>query len=249
MRSLLSFLFVLLLTSQVRAAIVADFRNLGFSPDGRHFAFMEYGVQDGSGFPFASVYVIDLERDAWVGPPVRILLEKEAADAREAMRIALRKAAPVLKRASVDPLLAGRELFHAPPTEGTEPAIVAIFTGWPWQLSEARWRYVLQLSTFPLPGGDCVPGMVEGARGFALDVRTGTGDRTRLHADGRLPASRGCPVSYAIDRVIRFTVPGDMGRKMLVRDVVIIRYGYPAFEGFDERYLAVPVRLPEPSAR
>ncbi len=250
MRILLSLLFALLLIPQVRAAVVADFRNLGFSPDGRHFAFMEYGVQDGSGFPFASVFVIDLERDAWAGPPVHIVLEKEASDAREAMRIALRKAASTLKRAGIAPLLTGRELFHAPPTEGTEPAITATFTGWPWQLGDPRWRHTLRLSTFPLPGGDCDPSVTEGARGFALDVRSGTAEHeVRLYADRKVPASRHCPASYAIDRVIRFTVPGDMSRDLPVRDVAIIRYGYPAFEGFDERYLAVPVRLPEPSAR
>jgi len=162
--------------------------------NGRHFAFMEYGVQDGSGFPFASVFVIDLDRDAWAGSPVRILLRKEASGPREAMRIALRNAAAILKRAGIAPLLTGRELFHAPPTEGTEAAITATFAGWPWQSGDARWKYV-------------------------------------------------------IDRVIRFTVPGDGSRDLEERDVVIIRYGHPAFEGLDQRYLAIPVRLPEPSAR
>jgi len=250
MRILLSFLFALALIPQVRAATVADFRNLGFSPDGRHFAFMEYGVQDGSGFPFASVFVIDLDRDAWAGPPVRIVLEKEAEDAREAMRMALRRAAPTLKRAGIAPLLTGRELFHAPPTEGTEAAITATFTGWPWQSGDARWKYVLQLSTFSMPGGDCVSDVAESARGFALDVLVGVeGRRVRLYADRNVPASRHCPIAYAIDRVIRFTVPGGINRTLPVRDVVIIRYGHPAFEGLDQRYLAIPVKLPEPSAR
>ena len=251
LRSLLFLLLMLpAMTAPALAATVADFRNLGFSPDGRHFAFMEYGVQDGSGFPFANVFVIDLERDAWAGPPVRIVLEEEAADARKAMQIALRKAAVTLKRAGIAPLLTGRELFHAPPTEAPGPAVTAVFTGWPWQQGDARWRYTLRLSSFPLPGGDCNPQMAEGARGFALDVRAGTaGSDVRLYADRRVPASRHCPLSYAIDRVIRFEIPGSMDRDRMIRDVVIIRYGYPAFEGADERYLAVPLRLPEPSAR
>jgi len=250
MRVLLSFLIALALIPQVRAAVVADFRNLGFSPDGRHFAFMEYGVQDGSGFPFANVFVIDLDRDAWAGPPVRIVLEKEARDAREAMRVALRRAAPTLKRADIAPLLTGRELFHAPPTEGTGSAITAVFSGWPWQSGDARWRYTLQLSTFPLPGGDCIPEMTEAARGFALDVLTGEENRrVRLYSDRTVPTSRHCPIAYAMDRVIRFAVPGGMNRNLRVRDVVIIRYGYPAFEGLDQRHLAIPVKLPQPSAR
>jgi len=247
MRILLAILLVLTSAPHLRAAMVADFRNLGFSPDGRHFAFMEYGVQDGSGFPFANIFVIDLDRDAWAGPPVRVLLEKEARNAREAMRAALRRAAPTLERAGISPLLTGRELFHAPPTEGTGPAITATFSGWPWQRSDPRWRHVLRLSTFPLPGGDCDPHATEGARGFALDARAGTtAGFVRLYTDRRVPPSRHCPTVYAIDRVIRYMPPRDASRDTTVRDVAVIRYGYPAFEGLDERYLAVPLALPEP---
>ncbi len=246
MRILLSCLFVLMLIPQAWAAMVAEFRNLGFSPDGRHFAFMEHGVQDGSGFPFANVFVIDLNRDAWMGPPVRVLIRQEAEDARAAMRRALRLARPMLERAGIDSLLTGRELFHAPPTEGTGPAITATFTIRRWQVNDPHRRYELRLSTFPLPGGDCAPDMVEGARGFALDVRPGqTGRYVRLHADSRIPPSRHCPVAYAIDRVIHHLLP-----RGAPRTVIIIRFAYPAFEGFDERYLAIPVRLPKlPSAR
>ena len=51
----------------------ADRTILGFSPDGGVFAFEEFGVGDGSGFPYATVYLIDTERDEWVpGTPVRV---------------------------------------------------------------------------------------------------------------------------------------------------------------------------------
>ena len=46
---------------------LADF--IGFSEDGRYFAFEEYGVQDGSGFPYSTIYVIDLTDDT--GCPAR----------------------------------------------------------------------------------------------------------------------------------------------------------------------------------
>ncbi len=240
MRILLSILFTVALLSRAGAAIVADFRNLGFSPDGRHFAFMEYGVQDGSGFPFASVHVIDLDRDAWAGPPVHVLLEEEAEDPRIAMQKALKQAHALLKRTGIAPLLTGRELFHAPATEGTGPAITATFALYRWQLDDPRRRYGLRLSTFALPGGNCVPGLVEGARGFALDAQAGSeGDWTRLYADRTIPASRHCPVSYAIDRVILYAPSHGKART-----VIIVRYAFPGFEGFDERYLALPATLP-----
>ncbi len=37
----------------------------GFSIDGQLFAFEEYGVQDGSGFPYSTIYVIDTSTDQW----------------------------------------------------------------------------------------------------------------------------------------------------------------------------------------
>jgi len=243
MRALLALLLGLVLLSVARAADVAGFRNLGFSPDGRHFAFMEYGVQDGSGFPYANIFIIDLAGNARAGKPVRVLLHREASDARPAMKLALRRAAPQLKEMHIDPLLAGRELFHAPATEGLRPATRAHFVLWRHQLGTPSETYVLQLSTYPLPGGDCVPGTVESAHGFALDVLSAdTGMGWRLYADSKLPRSRArlCPTSYAIDRVIHFRPANGEARI-----VVIIRYGYFAFEGLDERYLAIPVKLPD----
>ena len=43
-------------------ALAGDFANLnvlGFSSDGNIFAFEQYGVQDGSGFPYADRFYID----------------------------------------------------------------------------------------------------------------------------------------------------------------------------------------------
>ena len=45
--------------ASARAGDVAELEILGFSDDGGVFAFEEYGVQDGSGFPYANRYYID----------------------------------------------------------------------------------------------------------------------------------------------------------------------------------------------
>src|SRR5688572_14787104 len=58
---------------------------LGFSNDGRYFAFEEFGVQDGSGFPYANIYIVDLPADAWVsGSPYRARIEDESGDVGDA---------------------------------------------------------------------------------------------------------------------------------------------------------------------
>ena len=41
------------------AGDTAELNILGFSGDSSIFAFEEYGVQDGSGFPYSTIYVID----------------------------------------------------------------------------------------------------------------------------------------------------------------------------------------------
>ena len=38
---------------------------IGYSEDGRIFAFEEFGIQDGSGFPYSNIYVVDLPADKW----------------------------------------------------------------------------------------------------------------------------------------------------------------------------------------
>ena len=47
------------------AGDVAELEILGFTGDGGVFAFEEYGVQDGSGFPYANRYYIDTADDTF----------------------------------------------------------------------------------------------------------------------------------------------------------------------------------------
>ena len=96
-----------LLTAPAFAGDAAQFQPLGFSEDGRYFAFEEYGIQDGSGFPYANITILDTAADKWAaGSPFRIRLEDDTAaltDARDAARTqaephleALALTAPVL---------------------------------------------------------------------------------------------------------------------------------------------------------
>ena len=76
---------LVLSVSLAAAADASDRAIIGFSLDGGHFAFEEYGVQDGSGFPYADVYIINLETDEWVkGSPIRVVVRDEQATAHTA---------------------------------------------------------------------------------------------------------------------------------------------------------------------
>ena len=38
---------------------------IGYSENANYFAFEEFGIQDGSGFAYSNIYVVDLETDSW----------------------------------------------------------------------------------------------------------------------------------------------------------------------------------------
>ena len=58
------------------AGDAAELGILGFSADGGVFAFEEYGIQDGSGFPYSSIFIIDTAKDAFIpGTPIRVRID------------------------------------------------------------------------------------------------------------------------------------------------------------------------------
>ena len=65
----------------------AQFDAIGYSPDGRYFAFEQFGIQDGSGFAYSEIFIIDLQTDSFVaGAPFRErILPPRAQDLRAAL--------------------------------------------------------------------------------------------------------------------------------------------------------------------
>ena len=103
MRTLLVLILSAFLASApALAADGAQSRAIGYSADGKYFAFEQFGVQDGSGFPYWDVFVLDLAANDWVkGTPVRILVEDEEQRLPEARRQAMAKAGPVIERLAI----------------------------------------------------------------------------------------------------------------------------------------------------
>ena len=228
---------LLTLTDLSYAADSAERRIIGFSPDGKWFAFEQFGVQDGSGFVYHDVFVIDLDNDKWAtGTPVEVFIKDENATLHEARNQARSKAAATLaKLRIVDP---GRLLASNPVTETIGDPKSIKFKAYR-ELSSKEHDYALQLEPFPLPGIDYCEGLVDATRGFALSINKRGGPTVEVYRDTAIPNSRGCAVDYAISDVIAANNPLRPTRFVVILHV----YSY-GFEGFDSRFIALPVTAP-----
>jgi predicted secreted protein len=211
----------------------AERRLIGFSTDGGRFAFEEFGIQDGSGFPYANIFVIDTTKDSWVpGTPVRVRLDDEERGISPARRAAAEQAAPHL--AGIDQ--PGTLLASNPITEsGRDPYKIA-FKRHPAQQLDGP-DLMLELETIPLSAPDNDDPDYK-THGFRLVLKTEDGEVV-LHEDKTLPASRGTALDYRINDVV---IHQPFGRPATL--VVLLQVLTRGFEGPDGRYLAVTAQLP-----
>ncbi|MBX2804626.1 MAG: DUF2259 domain-containing protein [Hyphomicrobiales bacterium] len=219
-------------------ALAGDYAShevIGFSPDGEFFAFEQYGVQDGSGFPYSEIFLIDTENDRWVaGSPVRILLDDEAETLDKARQEAKDKAASLLKRHRISD--AGEHLASNPRAElSADPHKITVNTA--HQMTPpAKEPVRFTLSETPFDSPKCST-FADTVKGFALTMSR-SGNETILHEDERVPESRNCPLGYAFSDVYRhFSGDGETF-------AILLHMHQVGFEGPDGRFLAITARLP-----
>jgi predicted secreted protein len=219
-------------------AVAGDYASrdvIGFSPDGQYFAFEQYGVQDGSGFPYSEIFIIDTGNDSWVkGSPVKVLIDNESQDVEAARERAASEAASLLNRHSIsDP---GEHLASNPRAElSADPHEIAVNIA--HQMTppvEEPVRFTIDEKTQNSAPCSAFTDMV---KGFTLTMHSG-GDERVLHEDKRLPESRGCPLGYAFADIYRH-VSGDKQTF-----AILLHMQQVGFEGPDSRFLAVTARLP-----
>jgi len=225
------------------AGNIAERRILGFSPDKSVFAFETFGIQDGSGFPFATIYVIDTTTDAWLaGTPFRVRIEDDTATVADARAQVRQQAAPVfsaIELADNYKTLAANPLGQI----GTDPLRLRFGEPLPANpLAAMAPRYAATLDVYAAdaPGRDCSILTDGPPKGFRLSLRNAETDAVAVfHADQEIPQSRGCPIGYRIDSVI---VPDGYPAS---KAVVLLSVFTPGFEGPDRTFLAVSGSLPQ----
>lgn len=239
MKRTLSFLFALALlalgSGTAAAATADDIRIIGFSKDGRHFAYETFGTADGSGAPYATIVIIDLVEDKWAGgsPFTSSFGEEEHPTALPAQMQVRQKAAPAL--AKLDLRYPYRLVAFAPVGQDVVDPLELKFKLhhnisdlWTVKIEELDLAATGRCKDYP-----------EQMKGVAISIAGGIQKELQeVYRDKRLPASRGCVVGYRIAGVVEAPV-NDTGLS-----VVLIHTLTRGFEGLDASFMAVPVRLP-----
>ncbi len=227
--------FGLVLASAAVAGDLAQRHIIGFSPDGRYFAFEEYGRQDGSGFPYSHIYVIETTQNRWVkGSPFRVLVKDEQARLRVARNRARDRFRPMRRRLGIS--RKGRLLASNPVTElSANPHRVEVALRAPLMSGnpDAGNPLTFTLREIDLPVPACRAYTHRKTRGFVWRVRRPGGEWQELHRDRHIPKSRGCPHHYAISDVVALRKPD--GNVVYVVISSVFRHG---FEGMERRFIA-----------
>ncbi|KQY20942.1 DUF2259 domain-containing protein [Rhizobium sp. Root483D2] len=228
-----------LTTTAARAGDFASFQPIGFSADGSVFAFEEYGVQDGSGFPYSNIFVLDTRKDTFLpGTPIRLRIDKENTSLAEVRAQTATKAAPLARKFD---LAANPGLLAAfnPITETTSD---------PHRLTYRQYAvdppvggdFTLTLNEIPLSPSALCKDVTPQSAGFrlAFEIEDGKSSKRVVHTDTAVPDSRKCPTGYRIGGVMTFNpIEGDPVHIALVP---ILSVG---FEGSDGRWIAVPASM------
>lgn len=224
--------------SLVRAGDTADVNILGFSADGRIFAFEEYGVQDGSGFPYAHRYYIDTVTDRFVaGTPIRVRLEDENDTVSSARAQARTRGEKVVRDVVLGENRGHTVGFNAITELSADPYRMAVNPRPIYPPVDDPIEFRLQPHPVIAPERCDNLGEVNGFALTMLDLSPG--GRTRLlHKDETIPLSRGCPNDYRIGAVQTFFPDGERPAY-----AVLISISRVGFEGPDHRWIASTGRL------
>ncbi|PSH62266.1 hypothetical protein CU102_25740 [Phyllobacterium brassicacearum] len=212
---------------------------IGFSKDGGVFAFEEYGVQDGSGFPYANRFYIDTTTDKFLPKtPVRVRLDDENASLESAREKAGRDAQGVTSLMDEDlQANAGMTVAANPVTElSADPFKVRVNPRPVFPAIDPA--LTVALEEIAVPASDVCQNIGE-IKGFRLTLLEDKPDAKPelLHEDAATPASRGCPQGYSIGAVQ--TYYPESGEPVIAVMIAVRGMG---FEGPDHRWLAVTKR-------
>jgi predicted secreted protein len=246
-----------LMPAPARSADALALKVLGFSPDGRYFAFMQYGPQWEAERFFAETFVIDASRDRFVqGAPVRVTAPMKDGTTEDNVEPALKAfVAHAGKRASgvLNPhkvtkpgaLLVkveeARSGEHGSGCDQPKAGVPSVTAKHP-QLGDLRLTLDLKQLDWPKSsklgahkGAVLCADELDGTKGAGFRLTLEHASRTIvLNDDQTIPASRHCVTGYGLAEVHAFDRPD--GKVTLA---VILGMETRGFEGQDRVFLGV----------
>lgn len=231
-------LFAFLMAAPAFAGDRALIDYIGFSQDFRYFAFEEFGIQDGSGFAYSNIFVIDLTTDSWVlGTPIRLRADDEARSLVDIRAEAAEQASKYLDEFGITvPVEVAAMIGDGTPNTDAKTLPFGAPAYNPGQVSG---DYTLSLSTFNSTAvSPCADWFSTEPKGYELYIADDGSDRLVHRDTAALPRSRGCPTDYRL-----YSVVMPFGGTTISNAVAIISFYPGGFEGPDRRFLAVPLGL------
>jgi predicted secreted protein len=254
----IAFLLALAVAAMPRHALAGDGAALsviGFSPDGRYFAFEQYGEQDGSGSLYSIINAIQVAGDKPVkGLPITTIMDPDNPSLGKAPRDqqladirakAAKAAAPILQQLNISEAghmvvstrdAQARSILHSEQVKAAMKAVVTT-VNLPVEHFGADARMVLREFDIAVPRCKDLSTR-EHPSGFGLTLERKGRPTIHLNRDQTIPPSRRCPEQYGIAEAHALTLAD--GSTALA---VVIHYFYQAFEGPDRRFLVVTGRV------
>jgi predicted secreted protein len=225
---------------------------IGFSPDGRYFAFEQYGTQSGSGAVYASITANEVAGDRLVkGMPISASLASQGTSgvptakllAEVRAQVAL-QAAPLLRQFAISepgrpvarqPESRAREMLDSEQVKGVREAALRKLALPAEIYGPDTW---LVLTEFDVALPRCKLVSQGHPNGFGLTLERKARPTIHLRRDQTIPAVRGCPDRYGISEVHALPLADNA-----IALAVIVQFFRPGSGGPERRYLAVTGRI------
>jgi predicted secreted protein len=222
------------------AGDAAQLEVLGFSEDGKFFAFEQYGNQDGSGAAYSWIDFYDLAEGRYADETRRVMVggrEGDDLDVEATRSKARTEAAETLERLGIRVGNTGKQVVWRPLTDLDADSTSARFSVWTPLEGMISQDYTLELVSFPTKSERCY--FDEQAYMFDLHlIDNSSGEKIILHHDDYLPDNRHCALAYRIAGVVVFE-PVSKRDVAGIPIVVVINIFSTGFEGHDMRFTVV----------
>jgi len=222
-------------TTLAAAGDQAQFHPLGFSESGQYYAFAQTGTQDGSGFPYAEVGVVDVAKNDLVASKTVLIESESGASPERALKQALGevklKRFGIVKGQETGENLLWREPGDADAGAPNRFTFMSMGHG-PAVEQEPEYEIVVETTKTAPPADDPFCAELGGAQRLKLSLagrERSDGAVRVLQDDQRLPRSRACPLGYQVRGIVEY------GQGL----AVVLAYTRPGFEGPDTRYMVV----------